>query len=72
MGCSMSNTVTADNRHIARVFLTQARATKHASWRATLLGWARKRRTAGRQQPRQLDLFGMAAPSCSILPKGWR
>lgn len=52
-----SDNVTADHRYIARVFLQQARATKHPAWAATLLGWARKRRTAGREQARQLDLF---------------
>lgn len=47
-----------DNRHMARVFLAQARATPHAGWRATLLAWAKKRRVAGRAPaPRQLSLF---------------
>lgn len=46
------------NRHMARVYLTQARATPHLSWRATLLAWAKARRVAGRAPaPRQLNLF---------------
>ncbi|CAA2106123.1 hypothetical protein [Variovorax paradoxus] len=50
------------DRHMARVFLTQARATPHAGWRATLLTWAKKRRVAGRiAAPRQLSLFSEGA-----------
>lgn len=46
------------DRLMARVYLTQARATPHASWRATLLRWAKQRRVAGRAPvPRQLCLF---------------
>lgn len=49
-----------DDRHMARVFLTQARATPHAGWRATLLGWAKARRVKGRvvfRPGQQLSLF---------------
>lgn len=50
-----------DDRYMARVFLTQARATPRAGWRATLLGWAKKRRVAGRvvrvRRGQQLSLF---------------
>ncbi|MDP9908265.1 hypothetical protein J2W27_000358 [Variovorax boronicumulans] len=50
-----------NDRHMARVFLAQARATPHAGWRATLLAWARRRRVAGRvvraRRAQQLSLF---------------
>ncbi|MGJ7611103.1 MULTISPECIES: hypothetical protein [unclassified Variovorax] len=53
------------DRHMARVFLTQARATPHAGWRATLLAWAKKRRAAGRavrvRDALQLSLFSEGA-----------
>ena len=53
------------DRHMARVFLAQARATPHAGWRATLLGWALERRVAGRVTPvrreQQLSLFSEGA-----------
>jgi hypothetical protein len=49
--------VKVDDRYMARVFIQQARATKHLSWRATLLAWARKRRVSGRQGY-QFNLFG--------------
>ncbi|SDX15316.1 hypothetical protein SAMN05518669_103415 [Variovorax sp. YR634] len=42
------------DRHMARVYLAQARATPHAGWRATLLGWAKKRRVAGHRGQRSL------------------
>jgi hypothetical protein len=49
------------DRHLARVFIAQARATHHAGWRATLIDWARKRRVAGRlmhaRPAQQLSLF---------------
>lgn len=46
--------------HMARVFLVQARATPHAGWRATLLGWAKKRRVAGRMvRPRRVQQFSL-------------
>lgn len=46
------------DRHMARVYLAQARATPHLGWRATLLAWAKKRRVSGRATaPRQLSLF---------------
>jgi hypothetical protein len=52
-------------RHMAQVFLAQARAMPHAGWRATLLGWAKKRRVAGRamrvRRAQQLSLFSEAA-----------
>ncbi|MNV54615.1 hypothetical protein D3C71_1468160 [compost metagenome] len=45
--------------------LAQAHATPHAGWRATLLGWARKRRVAGRavrvRRAQQLSLFSEGA-----------
>ncbi|MDQ0082883.1 hypothetical protein J2W35_003242 [Variovorax boronicumulans] len=48
------------DRHMARVYLAQARATPHAGWRATLLAWARRRRVAGRRG-QQLSLFSEGA-----------
>ena len=54
-----------NDRHMARVFLAQARATPHAGWRATLLAWARRRRVAGRvvrvRAAQQLSLFSEGA-----------
>lgn len=54
-----------DDRHMARVFIAQARATPHPGWRATLLVWAKKRRVAGRlvrvRQMQQLSLFSEGA-----------
>jgi hypothetical protein len=48
--------MTMTDRHMARVYLTQARATPHLRWRATLLAWAKKRRVAGRRG-HQFNLF---------------
>ena len=54
-----------DDRVMARVYLAQARATPHAGWRATLLGWARRRRVAGRvvraRLAQQISLFSEGA-----------
>jgi len=45
-------------RHMARVLLTQARATPWPDWRATLLAWAkRNRRESNAATPRQASLF---------------
>ena len=48
-----------ENIHQARVYLGQARSTKHRQWRATLLGWAAKRREMAAQCQRmeQGDMF---------------
>lgn len=45
------------DRYLARVYLTQARATPWPQWRATLLGWAKRLRTAGHRKAGQLELF---------------
>ncbi len=47
------------DRYMARVYLTQARATRWPAWRAQLLAWARRCRVAG-HKGMQLDLFGGA------------
>lgn len=53
------------DRHMAPVYIAQARATPHAGWRATLLTWAKKRRVAGHvvrvRRVQQLTLFEEAA-----------
>lgn len=47
-----------DDRYMARVYLAQAKATKHRSWAFTLLGWAANcRRQAMAELPRQRELL---------------
>lgn len=50
----------ADHIRMARVFLHQARATAHRSWKITLLQWAaeRRRKAAAVRPEQQLDMFG--------------
>lgn len=52
-----SRTEVASARFAARVYLTQARATPWPQWRATLLGWAKRLRTAGHAKVGQMELF---------------
>ena len=47
-----------DDRYMARVYLAQAKATKHRSWAFTLLRWAANcRRQAMAELPRQKELL---------------
>jgi len=43
-----------DDRYMARVYLAQAKATKHRAWAFTLLAWAAKHRMASMKQQRSL------------------
>ena len=44
--------------HMARVYLTEARRTKHRNWAFTLLGWAANcRRRATVKPAGQMDMF---------------
>ena len=51
------------NSYMARIYIAQARAAKHQTWRNTLLHWAARRRLAALNEIRisrkneQLDLF---------------
>jgi len=46
-----------DGRYMARVYLAQAKATKHRAWAFTLLSWAAKaRREAAAELPKQKEL----------------
>lgn len=45
------------NIHQARVYIAQARQTKHRGWAATLLKWAGARRRAAMAGPAQGSLF---------------
>jgi hypothetical protein len=49
--------------HMAKVYLAEARRTKHRNWAFVLLGWAAKRRLAvfkPAEAKGQLNLFGGA------------
>ena len=49
--------------HMAKVYLAEARRTKHRNWAFVLLGWAAKRRLAAfkpAEAKGQLNLFGDA------------
>lgn len=52
--------MTVTYNHMARVYLAQARATKHRGWAFTLLAWAAKCRKAAMNERRkgQIELFG--------------
>ena len=45
---------TVDDRYMARVYLAQAKATKHRDWAFVLLGWAAKCRLASMEKQRPL------------------
>ena len=44
-------------RHIARVYLEQARVTPWPNWRATLLAWAKRKRNESNALAMQRSLF---------------
>ena len=48
------------HKHMARLYISEARRTKHRAWAFTLLTWAAKCRLAAMAEVRkgQLDLFG--------------
>lgn len=46
----------ASNIHLAKVYLQQARLTKHRNWAFVLLDWAAKRRKAAQAKEIVLDI----------------